>query len=92
MLSFDTIKAKEQLTKHSQSRHHKMFEMVKCENIKYELFNIGQLRAINKNNMKEDGSYIISNIPNKKKDQIVKELTEYDGFIEISDNILSIQK
>ena len=92
MVSKNTTKAKEQLTKHSQSRHHKMFEMVKSDNIKYELFNIGQLRAINKNNLKEDGSYIISNIPNKKKDQIVKELTEYEGIIEIPDNILSIQK
>jgi hypothetical protein len=92
MISKNSTRAKEQITKHSQSRHHKMFEMVKSDNIKYELFNIGQLRAINKNNLKEDGSYIISNIPNKKKDQIVKELTEYEGIIEIPDNILSIQK
>jgi hypothetical protein len=92
MVSKNTIKAKEQLTKHSQSRHHKMFEMLKSENIKYELFNIGQLRAINKNNVKEDGSYIISNIPNKKKDQIIKELTEYEGTIQIPDGILNISK
>ena len=90
MVSKNTTKAKEQITKHSQSRHHKMIEMVKSDHIKHELFNIGQLRAINKKNLKEDGSYIISNIPNKKKDQIV--LTEYEGIIEIPDNILSIQK
>jgi len=98
MISKDTTKAKEQLTKHSQSRHHKIFIMVsKAQSdeeieIKYELFNIGQLRTINKYNKKEDGSYIVSNIPNKKKEQIVKEFMEYDGTIEIPDNILSIHK
>jgi len=92
MISKNTAKAKEQITKHSQSRHHKMFEMIKSDDIKYEIFNIGQLRAINKYNHKEDGSYIISNIPNKKKDQIIKEFMEYNGAIEIPENILSIQK
>ena len=76
MISKTSHKAKEQLTKHSQTRHHKMFEMIKSNDIKYELFNIGQLRAINKHNLKPDGSYIVKNICDKKKDIFVKTLIE----------------
>ena len=92
MISKNTAKAKEQLAKHSQTRHHKMYEMIKSNNIKFELFNIGQLRAINKHNVKPDGNYIVKNICDKKKDVIVKSFIKYDGNIEIPDDILSISK
>jgi hypothetical protein len=92
MISKTAHKAKKQLTKHSQSRHHKMFEMIKNNDIKFELFNIGQLRYINKLNIKEDGNYIVKNITDKKKEIIVQTFKDYEGDIIIPDEILTISK
>ncbi len=62
-----------------------MFEMVKSDNIKIELFNIGQLRA-------EDGNYIVKYIYDQMNDVIVQTLNEYEGEILIPYDILNISK
>lgn len=86
--------------RHELSRMHILYKTVNDYNnhlttsIDFNLFTIGQLRAINtyKPNVKEDLSYIVTNMTIKKKEVIIKELESYDKPIYIPDNILTVHK
>ena len=53
----------------------------------FKIFTITQLRKIIVYNKKDDGSYYVSNYPNKKKDEIIRLLTEYKDKIKIPDDL-----
>ena len=74
--------------RHYATLHHKRYEALKEKRITdFKIFTITQLRKIIVYNKKDDGSYYVSNYPNKKKDEIIRLLTEYKDKIKIPDDL-----
>jgi hypothetical protein len=74
--------------RHYATLHHKRYEALKEKRITdFKIFTIAQLRKIIVYNKKDDGSYYVSNYPNKKKDEIIRLLTEYKDKIKIPDDL-----